>query len=82
MHADMEMWTEIRGKLLVEEVSMCQIKRDQRIASKTLDKIGLVCRTTVPSSVPAYTRARGKAQPVACEHPARARSSVVRAGDS
>jgi len=39
VHIDMEMWTEIRRKVLVEGVSKRQIRRDCRIGSETLAKI-------------------------------------------
>lgn len=39
MHTDMDLWTEIRRKVLVEGVSKRQIRRDYRIGSETLAKI-------------------------------------------
>jgi len=39
VHTDMEMWTEIRRKVLVEGVSKRSIRRDFRIGSETLEKI-------------------------------------------
>jgi hypothetical protein len=36
---DMEMWTEIRRRVLVEDVSKRQTRRDHGISSKTLDKV-------------------------------------------
>ena len=39
VHTDMEMWTEIRRKVLVEGASKRSIRRDDRIGSETLEKI-------------------------------------------
>ena len=39
VHTDMEMWTEIRRKVLVEGASKRSIRRDFRIGSETLEKI-------------------------------------------
>ena len=39
MPTDMEMWTEIRRRVLVEDVSKRQTRRDHGISSKTLDKV-------------------------------------------
>ena len=39
MHTDMDIWTEIRRKVLVGGVSKRQIRRDYRIGSETLAKI-------------------------------------------
>ena len=39
MHLDMEMWTEVRRKVLVEHVSKRAIIREYRLGWKTLDKI-------------------------------------------
>ena len=39
MHTDMEMWTEIRRKVLVEGASKRSIRRDYRISAEALEKI-------------------------------------------
>ena len=39
MHTEMEMWTEIRRKVLVEGASKRSIRRDYRIGSAALEKI-------------------------------------------
>ena len=39
MHTDMEMWTEIRRKVLVEGASKRSIRRDYRVSARTLEKI-------------------------------------------
>ena len=39
VHTDMEMWTEIRRKVLVEGASKRLIRRDYRISARTLEKI-------------------------------------------
>jgi transposase len=39
VHTDMEMWTEIRRKVLVESASKRSIRRDYRISARTLEKI-------------------------------------------
>jgi hypothetical protein len=39
VHTDMEMWTEIRCKVLVEGASKRSIRRDYRISARTLEKI-------------------------------------------
>ena len=39
VHTDMEMWTEIRRKVLVEHVSKRSIRRDYRVSARTLEKI-------------------------------------------
>jgi hypothetical protein len=35
----MEMWTEIRRKVLVDAASRCSIRRDYRTSSEALEKI-------------------------------------------
>ena len=39
VHTDMEMWTEIRRKVLVEGASKRSIRRDYRISARTLEKM-------------------------------------------
>jgi hypothetical protein len=39
VHTDMEMWNEVRRKVLVEGASKRQIRREYRIGSETLAKI-------------------------------------------
>ena len=39
VHTDMEMWTEIRRKVLVEGASKRSIRRDYRVSARTLEKI-------------------------------------------
>ena len=39
MHTDMEMWNEVRRKVLVEGASKRSIRREYRIGSETLAKI-------------------------------------------
>ncbi len=39
MHTDMEMWTEIRRKVLIEGASKRSIRRDYRISAEALEKI-------------------------------------------
>ena len=39
VHTDMEIWTEIRRKVLVEGASKRSIRRDYRVSTRTLEKI-------------------------------------------
>jgi len=39
VHTDMEMWTEIRRKVLVDAASKRSIRRDYRISAEALEKI-------------------------------------------
>jgi hypothetical protein len=51
VHTDMEMWTEIRRKVLVDGASKRSIRRDYRVSARTLEKI------LVNAEPPGYVKA-------------------------